>query len=266
MNNKISIIIVTYNSARDIVACLTSVEKMLRDVTHEIIVVDNASTDATVELVKQHFPGVQLIVNAENVGFAVGVNVGAKVAQGDVLLFLNPDAEIVQWKNAVLARFLQSRCGILGGALRSFNGDIQGSAGFEPNGFTELVHAFRLQYILPVGRYVVNPKFYARPRAVDWVSGGFMLVKQSVWKALGGFDERFFLYMEDVDLCVRARQRGYGVYLDPAIQVRHRLMGSSGSASAAHAFYFPSLRAYFEKHRPKDVLARLFIRLLEVTS
>lgn len=266
MNNKISVIIVTYHSARDIVACLTSVEKMLRDATHEIIVVDNASTDATVELVKQHFPGVQLIVNAENVGFAVGVNVGAEVAQGDVLLFLNPDAEIVQWKNAVLARFLQSRCGILGGALRSFNGDIQGSAGFEPSWFTEAIHALRLHYLLPLGRYVVNPKFYRDARAVDWVSGGLMLVKQSVWKALGGFDERFFLYMEDVDLCVRARKQGFNIYFDPAIQARHRLMGSSKSVRSAHAFYFPSLRAYFEKHRPKDVLARLFIRLLEVTS
>ncbi len=266
MNNKLSAIIVTYNSARDIVACLTSLEKHLGSALREVIVVDNASTDATCDLVKQHFPNVRLIANERNVGFSAGVNAGSKCAQGDVLLFFNPDAEMLQWKQRVLQKFTQSRCGILGGALQSLAGVVQGSAGFEPSWFTEIVHALRLHYVLPLGRYVIDARFYRQARKVDWVSGGFMLVKKSVWKALGGFDEQFFLYMEDVDLCVRARKAGFGVYFDPGLRARHRLMGSSKNVSTAHKFYFPSLRAYFAKHRPNDYLARVFIRLLEYTS
>ncbi len=261
----LSVIIVTYNSAPFIDACLRSLEATLDPRTTEICVVDNASTDATVPLVRRHAPRVRLLVNERNLGFAAALNRGLAATHGRHVLWLNPDATVENGGAPVLAAYLDAHpeVGIVGPKILDPDGQLQRSARAFPSYDWPLGHRhgwltrlfpnnpFSTRYLLPD----LNP---SAVQDVDWVSGACLLHRREVAERLGGLDEQFFMYCEDVDFCLRARTAGWAVRYHPALTVRHHVAGSTRQHSlrmlvARHR----SLWRYYRKHFPRRPIVDL---------
>jgi len=203
-NNKcrVSIILVTYNNLQDIPACLTSLRPTLGQ-TDEVIVVDNQSTDGTPALIRENFPWVRLLLSEENAGFGAGCNLGAGVAQGRFLAFLNPDTVVAAgWLDALVQALVSNPdCGLATpkilllkdpGRINTCGNDINITG-------------------LTLCRGMGRPKAdFAQNEWVNAVSGAAFIVDRSWFDDLGGFDQEFFLYMEDTDLSLRSRLAGRG--------------------------------------------------------
>jgi len=204
---RLSIIIVHHDAPEYLMACLRSVEKAGAGLSLETIVVDNASRNVD-SLVKEH-PGVAWIRNQANVGLGSAINKGASQSRGEILIFLNPDAELLPDSLRKLHDYFSERAaerlGPVGGKLLFSDGKAQPSCGPFP-----CLLGMLWRYLLPPTQrkyYLRLPERGACP--VDWVTGAFLAVRRSVFDELGGFDRNFFLYYEDVDLCIRARYKGY---------------------------------------------------------
>ena len=206
----VSVIIVNWNAGLALEACLGSVGSG----DAEVIVIDNASTDGSAAAARARFPAVRVIETGENLGFAAGANRGAEAARGDVLVFLNPDARLLDGGLAALvdALLLVPGAGIAGGALVDERGRWQPAwARFAP-----IPH---LLLDTTLGR--LGSRIRRRPYAVDWVYGTFMAVRRDVFRQLGGFDARYFLYGEDLDLCYRAGRLGVRTVHVPGAHAIH---------------------------------------------
>lgn len=240
----ISIIILSYNTKDLLRRCIESIQKFQKKLTYEIIIVDNASSDESVEMIKKEFPHLILIVSSENLGFAKGVNLASQNAKGTHLLFLNSDAEFVDTSLGNMLTFLQHHesAGIVGGTLKNTDGSLQRSFGK----FYDLPSALLM---LAGGDTIEKLKAPSQiPVRVDWVSGGFMLIKKDVFDALQGFDEKFFMYMEDMELCYRAHKKGYDTYSFPQATVIHLSQGSSNRSFAIQHIY-KGLLYFYKKHK-----------------
>ncbi len=258
----LSVIIVTYNSQDFIGECLKSVERAIgkakgRDwgsgtwdwFKVEIIVVDNASTDGTVEIVRR-FEDVHLIRNAQNLGFAAGVNRGAKVAQGDWLLLLNPDCVVDENALSTLADFVQN-CGdevaIVGLQLLNPDGTLQPSGRRFPK-----VWEFILA-LLGLSRWMEARWFkgrdFTKVQEVDEVSGAALAISRKAFEQVSGMDEGFFLFFEELDLCRRVKAKGFKVVYLPDAKVKH-LWGASVKRvpEIARRAQQQSAIRYFRKH------------------
>lgn len=220
----------------------------------ETVVVDNASRDGSAEAVRTRFPQVKLIANSANVGFGAACNQGARESRAPLLLFLNPDATLAPGGLAALAALLESRprVGVVGPRTRSADGAIQVSTGPDLSLLSE-----RRQRRLVRGVARRDPlllaeaeALHAYEREVDWVSGACLMIRRTAFDAVSGFDERFFLYEEDADLCLRARQAGWQVLFTPAAEARHALgLSMARSPERARLEYDRSHRLYYRKHR-----------------
>lgn len=246
----ISIIILTYNSSLYIENLLTSITKRYqKNITQkdlEIIVADNGSTDDTVKIVKKFKTGVKLLENGGNLGFAAGINKGVGVATGDILLFVNPDANLADGDLMdVVGEFENSKVGIVGGEIRSGDGRRELSCGK----FYTFFNIFLLSLGLEeVARVRFAPK---RKRYVDFVSGAFFAIKRDLFLKLGGFDEHFFMYIEDQELCFRVKKEGYQVLFCPFATITHQGQGSSNRTFAVVNIYKGLL--YFQKKHMGNV-------------
>lgn len=241
---ELSVIIVTYNSEDFIEECLESLYKNLGQIETEIIVVDNASTDKTVSLVEEKFPQIKLIKNEINVGFGRGHNLGLKASLGKYKLLLNPDVFLTQDLSSVLRYFQsESKIGILGVKLLFPSREIQPHiAGWQYN-LANLLLAH-----LGLGGKAWTSKV---PLQVDWVTGAFFLFRQELHQTLADFDEKFFLYFEDQDYCLRARKAGWQVVYYPLYEALHYHGPSSAVKNAELAkHYFVSEDYFFAKYRP----------------
>lgn len=193
----ISILIVSYNT-KDLL------EKNLRQLSggdYEIIVIDNASCDGTLEMIEQKFPHVICMPLSKNIGFGPANNKGAKRAKGDLLLLLNPDAFVKPEDVAKAAIEIKQfpHCGVLGAQLISLEGTPQPTFRKLPN--------------------LLN--FLKDEPGEDWITGAFMLIPKKAFEDVGGFDEQFFLYYEEVDLCRRLTQKGYTLHLSKDLSIVH---------------------------------------------
>jgi N-acetylglucosaminyl-diphospho-decaprenol L-rhamnosyltransferase len=242
-----SLIIINFNSAQSLPGCLSSLRKTgLKAEDLEVIVVNNDTDehDALDALRKQH--EFSLIDAPENLGFGKANNLGARSARGDFLFFLNPDSRILSGSLADAAGYLRENpsFGILGCRLVTKDGSLQEwSAGTE----VTLWDLVRNNLGLPRSKALWES---ARPLPAAWVSGAAMLMPRSLFEALGGFDESFFLYFEDVDLCRRANAFGREAVYFPHIDVEHRGGASSRSRKAQKRSFYASQDLYFRKHRP----------------
>ncbi|MFZ2736729.1 MAG: glycosyltransferase family 2 protein [Burkholderiaceae bacterium] len=223
----LSILIVTYNSAGLIDSLLNQLQGELTPLKAEVVLVDNASRDGTAELVASQHPWVKLVASRENLGFAAGNNLAAQHASGHILLLLNPDAIP---ETGALARGLalmaqHPDAGLAGGELRSEDGSRQPSARMFPT--------LRDEWFIMSGlaaRYPNSSLFSRLDRGgadpdksavVDWIPGAFVFIPASLWAQLGGLDERFFMYSEEVDFCRRLFKMGYRVYYWPELKAMH---------------------------------------------
>jgi GT2 family glycosyltransferase len=209
----VSVIIVNWNTGATLDACLAScVADGNGDL--EILVVDNASSDGSAAAARARHPRVRLIETGANLGFAAGANRGAAAASGDVLVFLNPDARLLPGAVGLLvdALLLVPGAGIAGGALIDERGRWQPAwARFDP-----LAH---LLLDTTPGR--IASRFRREPHRVDWVYGTLMAVRRDLFRQLGGFDARYFVYGEDLDLCYRAAQLGARTIHVPGARAVH---------------------------------------------
>jgi len=258
MNPFLSLIIVTYNSQDFIAECLRSVERarakvkdMGRDEGQEVetIVVDNASTDRTVEIVKQ-FGWVHLICNRKNLGFAAGINRGAREARGEWLLLLNPDCVVEENAFAELHKFVQTcdlQIAVIGLQLLNPDGTLQPSGRKFPK-----VWEFVLA-LLGFHRWAETRWFEGRDftqvQEVDEVSGAALAIRRKVFEQVGGMDESFFLFFEELDLCRRVKNAGWKTVYLPSAKVKHHWGASvKRFPEVARKSQRQSAIRYFKKH------------------
>jgi len=232
----VSVIIVTFNSGDETNACLQTVARDLASVEWHAIVVDNASSDASADRISPA-PNVQVRRNATNRGFGAAVNQAARLTRAPLLWLLNPDCRVEGGAFAALIDTLDrhAECAIAAPQLLNADGSIQASARGEPTAWTGLfgrhgLFAKLFPHAAITRRNLQSADLVAAgadSTPVDWVMGASMLVRREMFDAVGGFDERFFLYWEDADLCRRLRDRGWSTRFVPRARVTH-----SGGASA----------------------------------
>ena len=275
MTPQVSAILVNYNAGGELKLALESIQADCAQIPWEAVVVDNASSDRSVDVVER-FPHSRLIRNATNVGFGRGVNQAVAVARAPLLLFINPDCRLMSGALSALRSVLdgEAGCAIAGPRILDPDGSVQGSARGDPDmltGFFGRTGALRvLLPFLPVARRNVVAEDAVRTGAasvvVDWLSGACMLVRRDAFMEIGGFDERFFLYWEDADLCRRLRARGYHVRYVPGATAVHQVGRSSRTArrSSIRAFH-ASAYLYYATHvapgalNPRRLLARALL-------
>jgi GT2 family glycosyltransferase len=251
----IGIVIVTYNSREYIGACLDAAVRT----GAEVVVVDNASTDGTVEEVHryQERRGVRLVANATNRGFAAAVNQGFSVLETTYVLLLNPDAEVVGGLGALCAACRLPGAAGAGGKLVDAQGHPQ--IGFMarqlPTPLVLVLEVLLLNRIWPNNpanrRYRGLQLNYNVRVPVEQPAGAFLMVRKEVWRELGGFDENFFpLWFEDVDFCRRAADRGHQLYYVPEAVARHRGGHSISQLSVEkrRVYWYGNLLRYSAKH------------------
>jgi N-acetylglucosaminyl-diphospho-decaprenol L-rhamnosyltransferase len=249
------VLVVSYNTRELTRRCIESVEAAITDagVTGETLVLDNASTDGTADDLRRH-PKVTLIESDVNLGFAAGVNRCAVVARGGLLLLCNPDSRLDARciSELVRARDLDPGAGFWGPRVTGGSGSVDLSTARRQLGLTALVAWATLLAPL-VRRLGMEPEVPRRvrrataPVPVDMLSGVVMLVDTEAWRALGGFDERFFMYGEDADLCRRARMAGWRPQLVPAALVHHEV-GASSSSTRREMLKLAGRCTYVHRH------------------
>ena len=243
-----SIIIVTYNSSKLITPCLDSLYHTEGIVLpFEVIVVDNASSDGTVEMIGKKFQQVRIIENKENKGYGAAVNHGAEIAEGKFLIILNPDTIVSENFLQSLSEFFQTTpdAAIVGCRLIGADGVQHASCWHDPRLWTVLCEMF-LPY--SVGLPLVTEK-PTTTKTVDMVSGACLAIKRNIFQQLNGFDEQFYMYYEDSDLCLRARNMGLKVFFHPAISVMHQWGGSTNDMVLFFSRVYRSKLLFIRKHR-----------------
>ena len=221
----VSIIIPSWNARGALTRCLGSVFRHTAGICFEVIVVDNGSVDGSAEMVEQRFPKASLIRNDFNAGFAAACNVGLRSARGEKVLLLNSDTVVSDNAIREMSAFLDQHpwAGVAGCALVREDGSRQRSAGREPGVLNEAVEKLvQLKVTRKAGvAGLLDQRWLRRPRAVDWVSGAFLMTSKTVISRIGLLHEGFFLYFEDIEWCVRARDAGYQILYNPAVRVVH---------------------------------------------
>lgn len=256
---NISFIIVTYNASDTIRPCLASIDAArIQGTEIEIIVVDNASTDATVEEIRRRGSNISILRNDVNAGFARAVNQGAAQAHGDALFLLNPDAVLGPDVIAKIVDFFSTQPDAAACAPRILhpNGEIQPSVWSFPT-LPSVVTEMFLPYAFSSKLLMKRP--VAR-QPIDCASGAALAIRAEVFRELGGLDEGYFMYYEDIDFCLRAKKTGYSIYFLPGATVRHEQGSSSwrDQVSFFRRLYSSKLR-YFRLHRPKGFYAIAYL-------
>jgi N-acetylglucosaminyl-diphospho-decaprenol L-rhamnosyltransferase len=263
----LSIVIVSFNARADLERCLASLTAAPPALAHDIVVVDNASTDDSVSAVRRGWPHVRVLPQARNGGFARANNTGIRATTGELLLLLNSDTIAPPGAIDRLCERLVAvpEAAAAGPRLVDGEGRIEISFGAMISPLAELRQKVRgALYARGMGRVVAGVRRAAgREQFVDWVSGACLLVWRADAEAAGLLDERFFLYTEDVDFCAALRARGRRVLFTPAAEIVH-LRGRSRETTpdAMNPAYRRSQLAFYQKHHPRWLpLLRLYLRL-----
>jgi N-acetylglucosaminyl-diphospho-decaprenol L-rhamnosyltransferase len=254
MRTRLAIVIVSHNARADLEGTLASLATAPPSTRHSIVVVDNDSTDGAPAMVRARFPRVLLFEAASNLGFAQATNLGIRATSGELVLLLNPDTVVPPGAiDRLVARLDATGADAAGPRLVDADGRPELSFGRAPGPLREASRKLLLRLdgrgLGPARRLVASAT--SVEREVDWITGACLLVRRRAAEAVGLLDERYFLYMEDVDFCAAIRARGGRVLFTPDAEVVH-LRGRSGVASggAADRAWHASHLAYYRKHRP----------------
>ncbi|MGJ5633808.1 glycosyltransferase family 2 protein [Nostoc sp. CALU 1950] len=261
---SVSVILVNYNGKEILLDCLNSIQKFIDIPNYEIILVDNASSDGSVELVAVNYPHIRLVKQIENRGFGAGNNVGAKFATGEFLFLLNTDTVLI---NNILPHLIQlmqadPQVGIIGPKLLNPDGSLQISVspalGIKGEYEARQMH----QAYQNISQQNLIEQKFQEIQEVDIVVGAAFFIRSSLFNDLGGFDENFFMYFEESDLCQRAQYRGYKIIYTPDVSLIHLKGYSIQKAANIMAIeYRRSQIYYYQKHRPlwEQLLLRIYI-------
>jgi GT2 family glycosyltransferase len=275
----LSVVILNWNTREDLRRCLASIARnssAQRSLTAiraygevpvgdgvaasdgpriEVIVVDNDSSDGSPEMTRENFPWAKLIVNPENVGFSAGNNRGIEAAEGRYVLLLNPDTTVHPGALEALVSFadLRREAGVVGAKLLNGDGSLQYSCRAFPTLATAFFRDTPLGRLFPKNRYnrdyLLTDWDHDSPREVDWVSGAAMLLRRETLDQIGGLDESFFMYCEDMDICYRAREKGWTVLFCPDAVITHLIARASDQNVAAMLVeHHKSMLRFFRKH------------------
>ena len=256
MNNEtsldISIIVVSWNTRNLLAQCLHSILATTTLPQSQIIVVDNNSTDGSAEFVANNFSTVQLIINSEHLGFARANNQGIRASSGKYILLLNSDTILQPGTVHQMLEFMNAhlQAGILGGNILNPDLSPQRCFGSFPNFWSESIFAWGLDSRLPFSlftKHIRQP--LDTPHETDWVLGAALMIRRAVFQQTGMLDEDYFMYSEEIDMCYRAKQNGWRIYVIPNTPVIH-LGGQSTRQTPGKmkAELFRSKVRYFEKH------------------
>lgn len=260
---KISVIIVNWNTKDLLKQCLESLiaDLTFNKISNEIIVVDNNSSDGSVEMVKKMFPSVRLICNKQNLGYAKGNNKGIKNATGEYIMILNTDTIIKQGAIKKLVGFLdrEERVDIVGPKILNQDGTPQSSCGRFPNLAVCGVMLFK--------EHFGGSKFVrwspSESVFVDWVIGAAFIARKKIFEKIGGFDENIFMYMEEVEWFYRAKKAGFKVYFLKDAEIIHLGRGSSKSGKTQPILnIYKGLIYFYKKHKtfPELFVLKLMLK------
>jgi GT2 family glycosyltransferase len=238
MGINLTIIVVNYNTCSILSQCLEYLERLDNAFNIQVIVVDNASSDGSAEMVLARFPSCFLIRNQSNVGFARANNQGIRLAKGDFTLLLNSDAFLTSVALYTLVDYAtqNSRVGICGPQLLNADRSWQRSYELIPSPRSAMLHALgftSIQHIVLKALWKLTGDRWA-PKSVDYVDGACMLIRNALVEQIGVLDERFFLFVEDAEFCHRTRQHGWKVVYVPKSRVVHLRGQSSSRKSTIH--------------------------------
>lgn len=251
--NKLSIIIVSYNVKDHILSCLASIFENQVKWPLEVTVVDNNSQDGTVDAIREGFRNVTLMENDENLGFASANNQGLQRAAGEYILFLNPDTKVLPGTIDKSVAFLENNpeVGAIGCRISNPDGTLQYSCKSYPSLWNYFCESTFLYKLFPknhwIGKFYMTSFDHAEVKEVDVVSGAYLLTRSKLLKEIGGWDETFFIYSEETDLCYRIKKAGKKICFVPDCQIIH-WGGRSTSQSP--------LRMFKQDHRSRYLFMR----------
>ena len=254
MTRSVEVIIVNHNTATELEACLRSLHDSMPACVLRTVVVDNGSTDGSVEMLHFKFPDVAVKPLPKNLGFGAANNVALRESGAPYVLLLNSDTTVPAGAiDGLLSRFLERQVAAAGPKLVDGRGRPEVSFGPMLAPWTELVQRARVRLAAkggPIADAYIG-RLLGQERLVDWVSGACLLLDRQRAKAAGFFDERYFLYEEDVDLCAALRSQGGKILFTPqhtVVHLRGRSMKQASAQQASH--YDRSHLAFYEKHLP----------------
>lgn len=268
---RLSVSIVNFNAGDYLLDCLSSLESIKDEVDNlEIIIVDNASTDNSIEVVRKKFPNITYILNESNLGFGKAHNIALKKAKNEYLLILNPDSKILKGTLKHMLSFMEENPNV--GAASALVEKEDGSMDLASHRGFPTPWASFLYYVLGNDSlYHLKNRDLSKTHEVDSIVGAFFLTRKSILEKVGYFDEDYFMYGEDLDLCLRIKNAGYRVMYVPEVKILHYKGVSSGlkkhsqditSANketklrAFNAFY-ESMKIFYKKHYAKKYPAIL---------
>ncbi len=255
-NPLISVIIVNFNVKIFLNQALDSIQKALSGISAEIFVVDNASRDGSVALVKENFPDVKLIENRSNAGFAKANNQAIKLAKGKYLVLINPDTLVQEDTFLLLLDFFKNchDAGMVGCKILNPDGSLQLACRRSiPTPWIAFTKMVGLSRLFPkshlFGKYNLTYQNPDQVSVVDAISGSFMMVRSKVIQEIGMLDEQFFMYGEDLDWCFRIRQAGWKIYYVPDTKIVHY---KGASTQKAHLdtllVFYRAMLQFVRKH------------------
>lgn len=264
----ISIIIVNYNVKDFLQSLLLSLDKALKNITHEIIIVDNASTDGSVELIKNNFSNVTLIDNKKNIGFSRANNLGLKISKGKYLLLINPDTLVSEDTFTEMIKFFETHpeVGLAGCKILNPDGTLQLACRRSfPGPWTSFCKVTGLSSLFPkskiFARYNLTYLDEKKSYEVDAVSGSFMMFTRKVYEEIGGLDEEYFMYGEDLEYCYRIQKSGYKIYYVASTQIIHYKGESTKRSSIDETkFFYSAMHLFVKKHFSASFVVEFILR------
>ena len=252
----LSVIIVSWNVKNLLRKNLKAIYKNTQNIGFEIFVVDNNSKDGTVEMIKQEFPTVNLITNNHNAGFAKANNQAMKKASGEFVLLLNPDMRVLRGTLANMIKWMHEnrQTTVAGCRLIDQNGNTINHIRRFPTIWDQLAIVLKLPHIFPkiLDEYLIKNFDYSQEASVDSIRGSFFMIRREVIEELGGLDERYFIWFEEVDFCKQVKNAGWKVMYAPTVKCVDYI-GQSFSqikTGATQKYFRNSMLKYFKKWHP----------------
>ncbi len=258
---RLTISIVNYNAGDYLIRCLKSIEKVADEVSLKIVVVDNDSKDDSISRARKEFKNVEYILNKDNVGFGKAHNQVLKKLDTEYVLILNPDSEVVKGTLKYMIKFMDenSEVGVSSSKLEKEDGSIDIAS---HRGFPTPWASFKYYFLKDDSLYHLTDRDMTKAHEVDAIVGAFFLTRKSVLEKVGLFDEDYFMYAEDIDLCLRIKEKGFRVMYVPEVKILHHKGISSGlkketqqkttatSSARLRAFnaFYESMLLFYRKH------------------